>query len=189
MMDLSPLQDSELFRALTPEELSKIGLLCTDFVVIEGGAVFTEGREASHLYLVARGKIGLQKSIRAPHGRRSRRTTITVCGPGEALGWSALVEPHKYTLSAVAWESSKLVRIDSKMLRRALDKSPEIESKVIRSLSVVMSRRFRQITSTLISEREAAFAGSKDVAPDEDLRRYQPEGPVSPAVLSTMEPV
>ena len=72
------LRDSDLFGDLTTEELSRLSIPCSDFVVIEDGVLFKQGREASYVYLLSMGQIALQKSIRVPHGRRSRRTTIAV---------------------------------------------------------------------------------------------------------------
>ena len=155
------MQDSELFAELTEAELSKLAPLCSEFVAVEGGVIFTEGRNASNLYLVAEGQVALQKAIRVPHATRSRRTTIVVCHPGDVVGWSAIVEPYKYTLSAVGWESSRLVSIEARMLRRAFDMYPEMAYKVMRSLSSVISRRLKQTADTLISERKLSFAGLK----------------------------
>ena len=156
---LERLGQNELFQSLTEEEQAKLAPLCSDFVAIEGAIVFLEGHNSSHLYLITEGSVALQKSIRVPHARHPRRTTVTVCRPGESVGWSALVYPHRYTLSAVAWESCKLISVDSKMLRRGLEMYPEIGNKVMKALSEVISRRLRQTTEALINEREVNFAG------------------------------
>ena len=121
--------------------------------------VFTEGMRASHLYLVMDGRIALQKAIRVPHGSSSRRTTIALCQPGEVVGWSALVEPYRYTLSAVAWESTHMVRMESNMLRRALDMYPELGYRVMSTLAEVMSRRLWQTMEALTNERQTLVAG------------------------------
>ena len=158
---ITPLQENELFETLTDDELSQFKPLCSDFVAVQDATIFTEGRLASHMYLVTEGQVALQKSIRPPHGTRSRRTTIAVCSPRGVVGWSALVEPYRYTISAMAWKSTRLISIDAKMLRRALDLYPEMGFKVMRSLSAVMSRRLSQTTEALIKQREMSFAGLK----------------------------
>ena len=155
------LGQNELFQSLTGEEQEKLAPLCSDFVAIEDAVVFLEGRNSSHLYLITEGSVALQKSIRVPHAKHPRRTTIRVCRPGEAVGWSALVYQYKYTLSAVAWEPCKLISVDSKMLRRGLEMYPKIGNKVMKALSEVISRRLRHTTEALIHEREVNFAGLK----------------------------
>lgn len=155
------LHQNELFKELTEEELSKLAPLSSSYAAIEDSALFMEGHSASRLYLVTNGQIALQKSIRVPHGSHPRCTTITICRPGEVAGWSALVRPYNYTLSAVAWETSKLISVDAKMLRKALAMYPEMGFKVMEALSEVMSKRLRQTTEALIDKRELIFAGLK----------------------------
>lgn len=89
---VAPLKGAELFAKLTEDELSKLTPLCSPFVVIKDAVLFTEGRPASHLYLVTEGQIALQKSTRVPYAIRSRRTVIAICRPGDVVGWSALVQ-------------------------------------------------------------------------------------------------
>ena len=140
------LQSSELFEALTKEELIRVVPSCSNLEAKEGRIIFTEGREAEYLFLVAEGKIALQKAIRAPHAKHSRRTTVTLCSMGQVAGWSALVPPYKYTLSAIAWERCDLVSIDSALLRKVLELHPEMGYKIMRALSEIMSKRLKQTT-------------------------------------------
>ena len=156
ILDISSLKRNELFESLTEEELAQLVPLCSDFVAVEEAFLFREGRAASRLYLVADGRIALQKGIRAPHGKRARRTTIAVCWPGEAIGWSALVEPYEHTLSAVAWDSSRLISIDAKKARNVLDLYPDVGYKVMTALSTVTTRRLTQLTEAL--GRELSYA-------------------------------
>ena len=156
------LQDNELFGTLTEQEMSRLTPFCAPFVAIEDAVLFAEGRQASHLYLVTEGRIALQKAVRPRHGTHSRRTTVTVCYPGDVVGWSALVEPYQYTLFAVAWESSRLISIDAKPLRRTLATYPEMGYRVMRALSEVMSRRLKQTTDVLINERQGLLGGLKE---------------------------
>lgn len=155
--DLNILRTSELFENLTPDEIGCIAPVCFDQITKQDSIIFAEGRHASHLYLVAEGKVALQKGIRVPHARDSRRATVTFCNEGEVVGWSALVPPYRYTLTAVTWRSGTLISLDSKLLHKALEVYPAIGFKVMTSLSKIMSRRLRQTTDALISEREASY--------------------------------
>ena len=159
---VAPLHENELFGTLTEEEMSRLAPFCAPFVAIEEAALFAEGRQASRLYLVTEGRIALQKSVRPRHGMHSRRTTVSVCQPGDIVGWSALVEPYQYTLSAVASESSRLISMDAKALRGALATHPEMGYRVMRALSAVMSRRLRQTTEAPINERQVVLGGLKE---------------------------
>ena len=158
---MSQIAKSELFDSLSADDLSKIMPVCSGYEAEEGRVLFTEGSIASHIYIVVEGRIALQKSIRVPHGTHLRRTTVSVCGPGEVVGWSALVEPREYTLSAITWEPSRVIEIEAKLLQQNLDPFPEIGYRIMRSLSTVVSRRLRLTTAALTYEREVVFAGTK----------------------------
>lgn len=156
---LHHLRYSELFEMVPEEDLARLVPLCTECFFPEDAVLFVEGREATHLYLITEGQVALQKSMRAPLAlpNCARRTTVTVCKPKEIVGWSALVEPYKYTLSAISWAPSRLIKIEATKLRWLLELHPEVGHKVMTSLSRVVSRRLRQITDTLTNERMLAL--------------------------------
>ncbi len=64
------------------------------------------------------------------------------------------------SLSAVAWKSSRLIRVDAEMLHKALEVHPDMGYAVMRALSAVFSRRFGQVTAALIKEQELVCNGS-----------------------------
>ena len=152
---IADLRQNELFGGLTDEELSRLAPLCSEFVAVQDAILFNEGRNARYLYIVTEGEMALQKAIRLPHGTSTRRTIVAVCAAGDALGWSAVVEPYKYSLSAISWQPSRLIRVDAKMLRRAFEMYPTLGFKVTKSLLSVMSRRLQQTADALIKDREA----------------------------------
>ena len=159
--DVELLRRNELTKDLTDEELTRFAALCSPYAVVEDGVLFSEGRRASHLYLITEGQIAVQKSIRAPHARHPRRSTVAICDPGQIVGWSALVEPFVYTLTAMGWKTSRLISVDATLLRQALDSSPEMGYRLMKALSEVMSRRLRHTTDALISDRESILNGLK----------------------------
>ncbi len=153
------LHQNELFEMLPEEELARVVPLCAECIFPEDAVLFVEGREATHLYLIAEGQVALQKAMRAPLAlpNCARRTTVTVCKPREIVGWSALVEPYKYTLSGISWAPSRLIKIEASRLRRLLELHPETGYRVMTALSRIVSRRLRQITETLTNERMLAL--------------------------------
>ena len=153
-----PLRESELFSKLSGDQLTGIAVICSDTVVVEGTLLFSQGRRANRLYIVADGLIALQMATRVPHATESRRTTVAICGRGEVVGWSAMVDPFRYAVTAMAWEQCRLIAIDAHLLRRALNANHAAGFCVMQSLSEVMSRRVRQITMALVSERETTAA-------------------------------
>ena len=148
-----PLRDCELLRGLDDEELSSIAIICSRVYLEEGARLFLEGQAADRIYLVTDGRIALHKNL-----ARSQRgaATIAFCRRDEIVGWSALVEPYKYTLSATAWEPSHLLVIKASLLRRAMELNPHVGFRIMRSLSEVMARRLQQVARALTAARESS---------------------------------
>ena len=153
-----PLRESELFSGLSSRDLSTIANMCEEARFGEGALVFAQGHSAAWLYIVTEGLIALQTSVRVPHATQPRRTTVALCGRGEIIGWSAMVEPFRYVLSASAWDDSRLIAIDAQLLRRSLKRDPLIGFEVMQSLFHVMSRMTLQITEALVNERRITAA-------------------------------
>ena len=162
--DLSVLKSCELFKELDEAELSRLRILCSRQDHLEGATLFAEGREATHLYCVMEGQVALQKSLRTGAARAPRRTTVALCEPGNVVGWSGLVPPHKYTLSAVVWQPATVIAVDAVLLRKALDRYPSLGYRVMKELAYLMGVRVMQTTSALINEREAAMMRLKPAA-------------------------
>ena len=155
---ISPLRESELFNRLSDEALDNIALLCSETIVAEGVLLFSQDRKADRLYIVTEGLVALQMATRVPHATQSRRTTVAICGQGEVVGWSSMVEPFQYTLTAMVWEACRLISIDAELLRKAAQANPNTGFQIMQALSAIMSRRIRQITTALVSERETLAA-------------------------------
>ena len=152
-----PLRDCELLNGLNDEELSNIAIICSRISMAEGDRLFLEGQEAERIYIVTDGRIALHKSL-GDHRIRSQRSSATIafCCPDEIVGWSALVEPYQYTLSATAWEPSQLLIIRASLLRRAMELNPDVGFRIMRSLSEVVARRLQQIARVLTAVRESS---------------------------------
>ena len=90
-----------------------------------------------------------------------RDTDVAACGHRELVGWSALVAPHRYTLTARVRRHCSYIEVDTPALLETLERSPELHSKLLASLSTIISRRLRQITDSLMAERLLVIAEAK----------------------------
>ena len=146
-----PLRECELFKSLEDEELSRVAIICSELDMAEGAPLFVEGQAADRIYIVTQGRVALHKSVESS---TRRFATVAFCCQGEVVGWSGLVEPYRYTLSATAWEPCQLLGISARLLRRALELNPGIGYRMMRSLSEVMARRLQQVTRSLTAARD-----------------------------------
>jgi CRP/FNR family transcriptional regulator, cyclic AMP receptor protein len=110
-----------------------------------GAEVVREGAAAAEFFLVRHGKIGLE--VGSPD--RPHRTIQTV-GPGEVLGWSWLVPPHRWHFDARALKPTRVIVLDAGTLRAALADRPEAGYRFLLRLLPVIAERLENARLQLL---------------------------------------
>lgn len=101
-----------------------------------GAVLFREGALHEALYLLQAGRVALE--MRVP-GRGSVR--ILSLGPGDVVGWSALLSEGPMTATAVALEPCTVVAIPGAALRSLCDADHAIGYRLMRHMAQALSRR------------------------------------------------
>lgn len=114
------------------------------------GRVFSEGGAADALYVVLSGTIQL-----GVH-QAGRDLAVASVGPGELLGWSWLVPPHRWDFDAVAVSGARLSRIPAEVLRSVMQDDPADGAAIATVMLAVVGRRLRDTRIQLLD----LFAGS-----------------------------
>jgi CRP-like cAMP-binding protein len=104
-------------------------------------SVLTRGTVADVCHLIVDGTIAIE--IRPPG--RAPATLQTLHG-GDLLGWSWLIEPHRWTFDARAATVSSAITLDAELLRRSIDNDCAFGL-------VIMRRVARSIVSRLEATR------------------------------------
>ena len=68
---------------------------------------------------------------------------FTVNQPGEIIGWSALVEPYKYTATAMCKSDTRVVRMSRESLEEIIIQHPSDGLAILRHLTGIISQRLR----------------------------------------------
>jgi CRP/FNR family transcriptional regulator, cyclic AMP receptor protein len=101
-----------------------------------GEVLFREGSQSQVLYLVAAGRVALDMDV---PGRG--QTRVLSLGPGDMLGWSALIGQGLMTTSAVTLDDCELIAISGTKLVEICDRNPEIGYPLMRRTAVALSKR------------------------------------------------
>lgn len=111
--------ESPVFDGLDQDQLELVAG-CGKNVVIDAGArLFREGDPAETFFLVRKGLVALDAYV----PNRGQVTVVTV-GPGEIVGWSWLVPPYRWRLTARVVEAVHGVEFDGACLRRKCEEDP-----------------------------------------------------------------
>ena len=126
----------QFFEGLGPDQLDTLATCGEPIEFRAGETLAREGQPAEQFYAVESGHLAIQ--IHVP--QRGAVTVATV-GPGEVLGWSWMLEPHRWHFDAVATETTRAVAFDAARLRFAMDDDDELNAALTRRVAAVMTRR------------------------------------------------
>lgn len=132
------LEDQPFFKGLAPEYLQFI-VTCASNVHFKAEAyLFREGQDSKHFYVLRHGRVALE--IFAP-GRGA--ITIQTLGPGDILGWSWLVPPHKKQFSARAVEEVRATAFDGACIRRKCEEDAKLGYELLKRFAAIMGERLQ----------------------------------------------
>lgn len=147
------LSKCDIFSRLSSSELEKIASTTVEVQYEAGSTLFEEGDAATELFILQEGKVALQMTLLKEQAQMSRRITVDVSSSNEIVGWSAIVEPYIYTLSAVCLQKISALSISSVALRQLLEDDPKIGFAFVSGLLKVVASRLHDTRQVLISER------------------------------------
>jgi CRP-like cAMP-binding protein len=133
--------ESDLLRGLLPDDAGQILALGTEKTFSPGEVVFEMGDEAEALYLVKKGRVDLTLPMRV--GGREEHVPVEERVPGQMLGWSGLVPPHRFTLKATAAEETELLALPREALEGLFSRRPEVGLAVMTNLATIVGQRFQ----------------------------------------------
>ncbi len=147
------LRECPIFESLTDAQLGTIVSMSKPREFEPGAAIFSEANKAEELYILEKGKVALQMQLSVQQPQFSRRITVDIINRGEPFGWSAVVDPHRYTLTAICLEPSKVLAIDGLRLKTLLHTDHQMGYEVLSRLIGVVASRLDETRQVLISER------------------------------------
>lgn len=142
----------ELLNGLSPAEVDQVLALGTRVTVPSGGSLFRLGAPADRLFLTERGRIRLT----LPMLVRGREEDILIeeKSPGETVGWSALVPPYRFTLSATTPLETEVIALTREALCAFCDSSPAVGYKIGMNLAILVGQRLQLVQTMWLREMQ-----------------------------------
>lgn len=144
------LAHSSLFEGVQPR------LLCwlADQAIIKtfapGDVLFEQDDIAQDILLLVDGRIGFVYC----DGAGERCVFVrAIEGPGDAIGWSALVDPRRYRVSAHALELSHAIALPGDALQKLCEQEPEFGVTIFRRVLQTIGSRLRFTRVRLVARR------------------------------------
>jgi signal-transduction protein with cAMP-binding, CBS, and nucleotidyltransferase domain len=152
MIPLEFLEKVQVFKELNDEQLTRIQKHCREATFSRGDKIFAAGEKTEYLWVVMEGQIELQWAT--PGRSALPESTVSKLSEFMTFGWSSLVPPLTYRLSAhCATRNCKVMQVDREALIKLFEKDAEIGYKVMLELLSVVGSRFLNLQDEIAKQR------------------------------------
>jgi CRP-like cAMP-binding protein len=140
----------ELLEAIPDEEAGRIVALGRTVRLAPKEPLFGLGSPADSIYVIRHGRIALTLPMRV----RGREEDVLVEErlPGQTVGWSALIPPHRFTLSASALLETELLALPRQALLDHFASRPGAGYALITNVSAIVGQRLQVFQAMWLRE-------------------------------------
>jgi CRP-like cAMP-binding protein len=142
----------ELLRGLPESDAAGLLGLGTRSRLAGGSVLFSLGDAADTLYLVDRGRVALTLPVQI--GGREEDVLVEERQAGQAVGWSALIPPHRFTLKAAALVETEVLALRRSALLEFFEANPMVGYAVTRNLAAVVGQRLQVFQAMWLREMQ-----------------------------------
>ena len=144
MTSLDFLRNVEVLKGLIDDKLAGIQDHCCEKDYRHKEKLFNEGDDATCLWIMRKGQVDLRFDL--PDRPTSSSNTLSTVSEFMAFGWSSLVPPYKYSLSAYcATQTCRVIQIEKKMLLKIFEEDSKMGYVVMSNLVEIIGKRFHQL--------------------------------------------
>jgi CRP-like cAMP-binding protein len=142
--------DADLLKGLPPAEAESVLALGKRTLLTTGAELFHLGDAADSIYLIARGRLRLTLPMQV----RSREEDIMVeeRSSGQTVGWSALIPPYRFTLTAAAPLETEVIALSRETLNTYFAAHPDTGYAVSLNLASIVGQRLQLFQAMWLRE-------------------------------------
>jgi CRP/FNR family transcriptional regulator, cyclic AMP receptor protein len=142
----------DLLDGLDAVQANEILALGKRLLLSSGAELFHLGDAAEGLFVIQRGRVRLTLPM---HVRgRDEEVLVEERVPGQTVGWSALIPPYRFTLTAMAPLETEVVTLSRAALRAHFAAHPEVGQAVALNLAAVIGQRLQLFQTMWLREMQ-----------------------------------
>lgn len=130
------LEELRFTAQLSPKTRADVAGISVAREFAAGSIIFREGAECHELFVLTAGHVALDMHVPARGAVR-----ILTVGPGEMLGWSAVVSEGRMTATGTALDQVSTIAISGPRLKDLCNSDHALGYQVMRQMAVELSRR------------------------------------------------
>jgi CRP-like cAMP-binding protein len=147
------LKNYSFFKGFTTEELKKFADIAIEASYKAGVQIWKKGEPAENLSLLKEGKVLMTMDTYAGPTRPPMSVTVDIVTKGDAMGWSAVVEPYIYTLGARCIDDSQVINFNSAKVKEILNSDKALGLKFMHAIAKIVAARLTHTEIILVGER------------------------------------
>ena len=101
-----------------------------------GERIFSEGGNSTHLMFLEDGEVNVVYRL-----GDDREVVVDTLVPGDTLSWSAVVEPHVLSATAIGKRDGRLIQVEAESLRRLCEANPAYGYRLMSEIARVLRAR------------------------------------------------
>jgi CRP-like cAMP-binding protein len=141
---------ADLLNGLEEADARGVLALGKRCVLTSAAELFHLGDQAESIYLIARGRIRLTLPMQVRH--RDEDVLVEERTPGQTVGWSALIPPYRFTLTAAAPLETEVIALSREALTRHFAAHPDVGYAVSLNLASVIGERLQLFQAMWLRE-------------------------------------
>lgn len=153
MISLDFLDQVEMFKGLSDEQLKAVQDAAELSEFRKGECIFRHGEEAGHLWIVVDGEVRLQCESEESV-QKDVCEPLTFISAAQAYGWHCFVPPYRYRLSGYcASRHCRLIKLKKEDLEKLFARDPEIGFTVMQYTINAVGTQFQELQDELARRR------------------------------------
>jgi len=146
MPSINELKSYTFFQGLPDVFLEKIRKLCREDVLQNQDIIFEEGEKAEKIYVLQKGAVTIQIRLK----KYQDVIISTIEEKGELFGWSALVEPKKYSATVKCLKETTVCSISTDDLESWFKDDPLMGFMFMKKIAGLIDNRLFSMRERLI---------------------------------------
>jgi CRP-like cAMP-binding protein len=144
--------EKDLLVGLLQDQAQEALALGTRVSLSSGSELFHLGDPADSLFVVERGRIRLTLPMQVRG--RDEDVLVEERTPGQTVGWSALIPPYRFTLTATALLETEVIALSREALRAYFAACPAVGYQVSLNLAAVIGQRLQLFQAMWLREMQ-----------------------------------
>ncbi len=138
-------RDHSFLAGLSESQSDKLFAIAKEVSFAENDLILKAGQQSQYFYLLLSGSVCVEVTA------RSYNVCIQSLGPGQAFGWSSLLDHHDTLFQVRAREDSTALCLDGEELSAIMRNDPELAAELLRRTLQMVAGRV-QATETRLGE-------------------------------------